>query len=105
MKASALRGGSTDDTKVFAADKCTAIAVSGGASTTGSPMTTHTADCAECDWRINKVPARDWPEGSMRPVWIITGAYPRQVREDRGYTWSKANLENMPQKPDWEKME
>lgn len=87
-------------------DKCTAIALAGGSgSATGSPMTTHTGDCAECDWRVNKVPARDWPEGSMRPVWLITATYPRQVREDRGYTWKKENLEHMPQRPLWEKQE
>ncbi len=41
------------------------------------------------DWRYT---------GSTRPIYIITGAYPRQVREDRGFTWSKANLENLPQR-------
>lgn len=91
--------------RVFAADKCTAIIVGGGGTTTGSPMTTHTADCAECDWRINKVSAQDWPEGSMRPILLITGAYPRQVREDRGLTWSKSNLEDMPQRKEWEAQE
>ncbi len=95
----------TDPTKAFSADKCTAIAVGKKASTTGSPMTTHTADCAECDWRVNKVPARDWPAGSNRPIFLITGVYPRQVREDRGFTWSKENLENMTQKEQWETQE
>eukprot|EP01040_Poterioochromonas_malhamensis_P010775 gene10773-11744_t len=91
------------DQRVYAKDRCTAIAVGGKASTTGSPMTTHTADCMECDWRVNKVPARDWPEGSMRPVYQIKAAYPRQVREDRGWTWSKENLENLPPRKAWEK--
>ena len=36
----------------------------------------------------------DWPEGSQRPVYILTGEYPRQVRSDRGFTWTKENLEN-----------
>src|SRR5690349_1058272 len=36
-------------------DKCTAIAVGRGATVDGSTMTTHTADCFECDWRVNKV--------------------------------------------------
>jgi len=36
-------------------DQCTAIAVSKGATSDGSTMTTHTADCFDCDWRINKV--------------------------------------------------
>eukprot|EP01036_Dinobryon_divergens_P024922 gene24922-33415_t len=75
-------------------DKCTAIAVGRKGTADGSCMNTHTADCAECDWRINKVPAMDWPEGSQRPVYVLTGEYPRQVRSDRGFTWTKENLEN-----------
>eukprot|EP00599_Poterioochromonas_sp_BG-1_P008283 CAMPEP_0173138200 /NCGR_PEP_ID=MMETSP1105-20130129/3549_1 /TAXON_ID=2985 /ORGANISM="Ochromonas sp., Strain BG-1" /LENGTH=682 /DNA_ID=CAMNT_0014050751 /DNA_START=31 /DNA_END=2079 /DNA_ORIENTATION=+ len=90
------------ETKAAAvADKCTSIIVGAKASATGSPMTTHTADCADCDWRANKVPARDWPEGSMRPVYQYKGPYPRQVREDRGETWKADNLEDLPQKPLW----
>jgi dipeptidase len=89
--------------KVFAADRCTAILIGAKASTTGSPMTTHTSDCGDCDWRVNKVPAMDWPAGSMRPIYMTYGPYPRQVREDRGETWSKANLEDLPQKAEWEK--
>lgn len=54
---------------------------------------------------LELVPARDWPEGTLRPIYIITGEYPRQVREDRGFTWSKHNLEQMPQRPDWEDIE
>ena len=87
------------------ADKCTAIVVGPKATTDGSSMTTHAADCAECDWRPNKVAARDWPEDAMRPVHLISGTYPRQVREDRGFTWSKENLEELPQKGEWEAME
>lgn len=97
---------SNDMSRIVSGDKCTAIAVGKSASASGSPMTTQTADCAECDWRVNKVPARDWPEGAMRPIYLITGSYPRQVREDRGLTWTKSNLErNMPQRKEWEKLE
>ena len=88
----------------FGNDRCTAIAVGRAATADGSTMTTYNADCAECDWRVNKVAARDWAEGSMRPVYLLSGAYPRQVRTDRGTTWSPENLEDMPQKSDWEKM-
>lgn len=44
------------------------------ASADGSTMTTHTADCAECDFRLARVPARDWPEGAMRPVYLFASA-------------------------------
>ena len=35
-------------------DKCTTIIVGKTAGTEG-PMTTHTADCSDCDFRIAKV--------------------------------------------------
>lgn len=88
----------------FGNDRCTAIAVGRAATADGSTITTYNADCAECDWRINKVDAQDWPEGSMRPIYLLTGSYPRQVRTDRGETWKPNNLEELPQKPEWEKM-
>jgi hypothetical protein len=44
------------------------------ASADGSTMTTHTADCAECDFRLARVPAKDWPEGAMRPVYLFASA-------------------------------
>lgn len=87
--------------KAIVEDKCTAIAVGRKATVDQSTMTTHTADCSDCDWRVNIVPARDWPEGSMRPIYILTSQYPKQVREDRGYTWSAQNLENLPQRNEW----
>ena len=49
------------------ADKCTTIVVAQKASV-GGPMVTHTNDCLDCDFRISKVPAKDWPAGSMRPL-------------------------------------
>ena len=78
-----------------AEDKCTSIAVGKKATIDGSTMVTHTMDCAECDWRINKVPSQDWPSGSMRPIYKIEGAYPRQVRDDRGETWSGKHAFNI----------
>ena len=36
-------------------DKCTAIGVGKVASSDGSTFTSMTTDCAECDWRVNKV--------------------------------------------------
>jgi dipeptidase len=86
-------------------DRCTSIAVGKDATVDGSVMNTHTADCEDCDWRVNKVPARDWEDGAMRPIYLLTGTYPIHVREDRGFTWSKYNLENMPQfVSQWEQM-
>jgi hypothetical protein len=73
-------------------EKCTAIIVSKGAGTEG-PMTTHTADCANCDFRLNKVPAKDWNEDDLRALYVYKGSYPSQVIENRGTTWSASNLE------------
>ena len=86
-------------------DRCTAILVAPGASEDGSSMTTHNADCAECDWRVNKIEAKDWPKDSKRPIHLLSGTYPRQVREDRGYTWTKDNLEDTEMRKVWESME
>jgi dipeptidase len=47
--------------------------------TLGVRITTHNNDCVECDIRITKVPARDWPEGSKRPIQPIRAAYPRYI--------------------------
>ena len=86
-------------------DRCTTIAVGPGATVDGSTMNTNTADCANCDWRINKVPAMDWPVGAMRPIYILTGSYPLRVRGDRGATWQPQNLEDVPAlRPQWEEM-
>lgn len=59
-------------------------------------MTTHTADCSDCDFRIAKVPAQDWAEGTMRPLYIYRGAYPSVVSPLRGTTWHPSNLQGSP---------
>jgi hypothetical protein len=73
-------------------DRCTTIIASKKAGTEG-PMTSHTADCSNCDFRVNKVPAMDWPEGSKRALYVYKGSYPANVAEDRGSTWRVDNLE------------
>ena len=59
--------------KVNPEDRCTTIAVGKGGTVDGSTMLSYNADCAECDWRLNKVDAKDWPSGSMRPIYLLTG--------------------------------
>lgn len=46
---------------------CTSILVGKDASVDGSVMTTHTCD-GRYEFRIEIVPAKDWPAGSMRPI-------------------------------------
>ena len=75
-------------------DSCTAIAVGISAAAEGEgPMTTHNMDCLDCDFRINKVPAADWPKGSERPLYLIRDEYPQLVTNNRGETWDINNLE------------
>lgn len=50
-------------------------------------------DCLNCDFRISKVPAMDYPEGAMRQVYPFRGEYPRFVGEDRGETYKQSELE------------
>ena len=73
-------------------DQCTTIIVGRKAGKHG-PMTTHTADCLDCDFRVNKVPAADHAPGSMRNVYLFKGDYPQTLTEDRGPTWQVSNLE------------
>jgi dipeptidase len=73
-------------------DRCTTMIVGKKAGKHG-PMTTHTADCLDCDFRANKVPAADHPKGSMRNCYLYKGDYPQSLMEDRGPTWTVANLE------------
>ena len=46
---------------------CTSVVVGKDASVDGSVMTTHTCD-GRYEFRLNLIPAKDWPEGSMRPI-------------------------------------
>ena len=59
-------------------DHCTVIMVGKDASTDGSTMATHAADCGTCDWTWRKVPAADHKPGEMRKLYRIsqTRAWP-----------------------------
>lgn len=78
------------------ASGCTSIVAAKGAGEEG-PMVTHTADCVDCDFRINKVPSMDWPEGAERALYQYKGSYPALVTKDRGKTWHPDNLEGTPE--------
>lgn len=73
-------------------DRCTTM-ITGKKAGTQGPMTTHTADCANCDFRMNKVPSKLHAKGSMRKVYEYKSDYPANVCEDRGETWKSSNLE------------
>jgi len=50
---------------------CTVIMVGKEASTDGSVMTTHAADCGVCDWTWRHVPAADYKSGETRKIYHI----------------------------------
>jgi hypothetical protein len=54
--------------------------------------------------QINKVPPKDWPAGTKRPLYVYRTAYPATVTSIRGDTWHPDNLEGSPeQKALWGK--
>jgi len=65
-------------------------------------MVTHNADCLNCDFRLSKTEAKDWPEGSLRPIWLGREDYPHLLTEERNSVWGKDNLEDLPQKTKFE---
>lgn len=71
----------------FLSDFCTVIMVGKEASTDGSVMTTHTADCGVCDWTWHHVPAEDHEPGEMRPIYHIS-----QIKTWPPYEGSKWEL-------------
>lgn len=82
-------------------DRCTTIIVGPGAGVDGV-MTTHTADCADCDFRMNKVPRRKHKAGAMRKLYMYKNDYPAKICDDRGETWKPENLEgSKEQKASW----
>ena len=64
---------------------CTVILVGKDASTDGSVMVTHTADCGICDWTWHFVPAADHPPDAVRKIYHIN-----QMKEDCLYCNQKA---------------
>lgn len=58
-------------------DQCTSIGVGYLGMNDNSAVATHNDDCNECDIRVTHVPARDWEENSMRPVFATRPPYPR----------------------------
>lgn len=60
---------------------CSAIAIGKDASATGFPMVAHSEDSgpATNDVRLTRVPRKQWPEGSLRPLYVWNAGYPRVV--------------------------
>lgn len=74
------------------AEACTAIGVGRLASTDGSVMVAHTDDSGGMgDPRLARVPARDWPAGAMRPVYLSIADYPRMIAPERSDSYAPRN--------------
>ena len=83
------------DSPVPPPEGCTAIAVSHAASSS-TPLTTHTNDCKDCDYRLSHVPAATHPPSSRRPVYASRFAYPRFLGTGRGATFHPSNTDFRP---------
>lgn len=65
-------------------DACTTFVVGSKATKDGSVMATHTNDGGgTTDPRLVKIPSRDYPEGSKRPIFSSPENYPRYVGNER----------------------
>mmetsp|Transcript_23393 Transcript_23393/g.53686 ORF Transcript_23393/g.53686 Transcript_23393/m.53686 type:complete len:615 (+) Transcript_23393:46-1890(+) len=70
---------------VGTAQACTVFIAGKNATTDGSVLVSHSNDGEfTTDPRLVKIPAQDWEEGSMRPVFFSPEDYPRYVGTDRG---------------------
>ncbi|OQR93200.1 peptidase [Achlya hypogyna] len=74
-------------------DRCTAMLVGAAASASGTPMTTHSNDCSDCDFRLAKIPAMTYEANTMRPIFLPVSQYPRYVGSDRGPVYLQENLD------------
>jgi dipeptidase len=70
---------------------CTVIMVGKDASTDGSTMTTHTADCGMCDWTWRHIPAADHKPGAVRKIRNISQFKTWPPAE--GLKWDMVNKE------------
>lgn len=74
-------------------DHCTSIAVGPLASTDGSVIAAHDGCCANS--RLHVVPARDWPEGAMAPVYYGL----QDVPDGSNYEHRGTEIGEIPQVP------
>mmetsp|Transcript_1141 Transcript_1141/g.3290 ORF Transcript_1141/g.3290 Transcript_1141/m.3290 type:complete len:629 (-) Transcript_1141:1757-3643(-) len=95
----ALTVGSAAAFHVENEDRCTTIVVGAKATGEGGPLTSHTVDCAECDFRLSKVPARRVTK-AQRPVYRYRAAYPRWLGRGKGRTYESATAYSSKWAPD-----
>jgi len=69
-------------------DGCTSMAFGRSATVEGTVFATHTNDCSDCDPRIAYIPPKDYPKGSLRPIYPFATAYPRFVGGQRSDTYA-----------------
>eukprot|EP00928_Gymnodinium_smaydae_P053305 TRINITY_DN37321_c0_g1_i1.p1 TRINITY_DN37321_c0_g1~~TRINITY_DN37321_c0_g1_i1.p1 ORF type:complete len:712 (-),score=142.48 TRINITY_DN37321_c0_g1_i1:54-2189(-) len=78
-------------TRAWDFDGCTSIIVSSGATVDQSAMASHANDCADCDWRMVYVAAKDHAPGSQRTVYsALWDQYPRLIDPNRSSQYHAA---------------
>ncbi len=75
----------------FPRDGCTVILVGKKASTDGSTMTTHTADCSFCDWTWRYVPPAEHESGATRKIYHVSQY--KTWHPSEGLKWEKIKEE------------
>ena len=86
-------------------DGCTAIVLGPGATVDGSTITTHNADCLDCDFRLAITEGKTHVPGSHKEVLAYEAEYPHYITTSRSKVWFPDNLENLPQSPAWQTKE
>jgi len=77
---------------VSASENCTVILVGKNASTDGSTMATHAADCGVCDWTWVKIPAKDHKPGEMRKLYHV--GQMDTVPPSKGSKWDPVHMDD-----------
>ncbi|RHY28422.1 hypothetical protein DYB32_009648 [Aphanomyces invadans] len=77
----------------------TSILVGARASATGAPLTAHSLDCSDCDFRLVKVPAAQYTDSSAsdltRDVFLTSSQYPRHGKLVHGHAFPGRVLTSM----------
>jgi len=80
---------------------CTTGVIGRLATTDGATYVFGTSDTENGDFRAAVVRGKKHKAGSTRRIYPLKQVYPHLVSEDRSFTWSKENLEDLPQKDLW----
>jgi dipeptidase len=86
-------------------DGCTAILVAPGATTDGSTISTHNADCLDCDFRL-AITEGGHRDAKSKDVLAYFAEYPHFITEGRSSVWKPESIDkDLPQRAAWQTKE